>query len=150
MSNLTWTTQDLESAFNKKPETVVKTQFEGVGTDTREDLTNKIFIALRGDRFDAHDFVDKALAQGATALILDKPEVAKSYSGKATIFLVDDTLQALQQMSTYWREKNNFKVLGITGSNGKTTTKEFAATLISESFKTSYSKEVLTTTGGCL
>ncbi|MCH2535216.1 MAG: UDP-N-acetylmuramoyl-tripeptide--D-alanyl-D-alanine ligase [Bdellovibrionales bacterium] len=140
MSNLTWTTQDLESAFNKKPETVVKTQFEGVGTDTREDLTNKIFIALRGDRFDAHDFVDKALAQGATALILDKPEVAKSYSGKATIFLVDDTLQALQQMSTYWREKNNFKVLGITGSNGKTTTKEFAATLISESFKTSYSK----------
>lgn len=140
MSEFKWTTQDIETALGQKAFSKKEDEFFGVGTDTRSDLSKKIFIALRGDRFDAHDFIDKALTQGATAVIIDKIQCAEKIKDKATVFLVDDTLKALQQMSQYWRNKNNFKVLAITGSNGKTTTKEFAATLISPSFKTSYSK----------
>lgn len=140
MSKLNWTLQELEVAVSAKAQSVQQKNFNGIGTDTRFDLKDKIFIALRGDRFDAHDFIQKALLQGAAAVVVDKPEVAESIKDQITVILVKNTLVALQQMSTFWREKNNFKVLAITGSNGKTTTKEFAATLISPSFKTSYSK----------
>ncbi|MCB0356050.1 MAG: UDP-N-acetylmuramoylalanyl-D-glutamyl-2, 6-diaminopimelate--D-alanyl-D-alanine ligase, partial [Bdellovibrionales bacterium] len=109
---------------------------KNIGTDTREDLSQKVFIALRGANFDAHDFVDKAIAQGAHILILDKENIcSENLLEKTSVILVKDTLQALQDMAHSWRHELAIKVVGITGSNGKTTTKEFAATLLKSKFK---------------
>jgi UDP-N-acetylmuramoyl-tripeptide--D-alanyl-D-alanine ligase len=104
---------------------------QGVGTDSRSDLAKKLFVALKGDRFDAHDFLNKAIDQGATAVLVheDRPEF-QDLSKRATILLVPDTLVALQQLATFWRRKNAYLVVAITGSNGKTSSKEFAYQLV--------------------
>lgn len=117
------------------------TNFSGVGTDSRVDLSGQIFIALKGDAFDAHLFLSKAVAQGAVALMIHEVnDQVQELKGKVTIIKVSDTLTALQQMGTYSRRKSRAQVLGITGSNGKTTTKEFAASLIGSARSVHYSK----------
>ena len=109
--------------------------FWGVGTDTRVDLNGQLFIALRGPHFDAHDFVDKAIERKAAILLLDQKEVAKKCAGEVTCLLVEDTLKALHSLAHYWRKQLQAKVVGITGSNGKTTTKEFLATMTRQEFQ---------------
>lgn len=112
--------------------------FDFVGTDTRADLTGKVFIALKGDNFDAHDYLDQAVAKKAGLLIvhrLDKKFEALKH--QVSIILVDDTLKALQDFSHHYRETLSAKIIGITGSNGKTTTKEFTAEILN-SFKKSH------------
>jgi UDP-N-acetylmuramoyl-tripeptide--D-alanyl-D-alanine ligase len=117
------------------------TEFVGVGTDTRSDLANKIFVALKGDTFDAHDFLPKAVAAGATALLVDRvPENAVELLQKVTIVKVDDTLKAFQNLGKFWRHKMSARVVAVTGTNGKTTTKEFAAAIIGSRFNVQYSK----------
>lgn len=105
--------------------------FDGVGTDTRVDLTGKIFIALKGEQFDGHDYIDKAIAAGAAAIVSHRaaPETAA-----VTWVHVDDTLKALQSLARYWRQQWGGKLIGITGSNGKTTVKDFTHTLIAGTF----------------
>jgi len=110
--------------------------FKGYGTDTRKPLKDQLFIALKGDRFDGHDFLAKALEQGAACVLvssvaqLKEPDLAK-----VSVVEVQDTLIALQQLATWWRKKNNFQVVGITGSNGKTTTKRILLTLLEGNLK---------------
>lgn len=110
---------------------VKEKSFAAIGTDSRTDLTGHLFIALKGEAFDAHQFLEKAVAQGATGLLIheENEQVAK-LKGKVTILKVPDTLQALQRLGSFSRRESRAKVLGITGSNGKTTTKEFAAAII--------------------
>lgn len=98
----------------------------GVGTDTRENLTNKAFIALKGDRHDAHDHLDDAVQAGAALLIIDKPLAAsQSPSTSIPILHVKNTRAALRDLATAYRATlNNTKVIAVTGSCGKTTTKE--------------------------
>lgn len=105
--------------------------FAGIGTDSRADLKGQLFIALKGEAFDAHEFLEMAAQKGAVALMVheESPQVQK-LKGHLTILKVPDTLQALQRLGTAARRESRAKVLGITGSNGKTTTKEFAAALI--------------------
>ena len=117
-----------------------KKTFSAVGTDTRGDLTDQLFIALRGDNFDAHSFVDQAVEQGATILLLDQKDIAKAWSDQVTCLLVADTLKALQNLAHYWRKELKATVVGITGSNGKTTTKEFLATIVKQSFQVTASR----------
>lgn len=106
-------------------------KFFGVGTDTRADLTGKIFVALKGDSFDAHDFLDQAVARGAKALLVHRmPDKMGTLLDGVTVVQVDDTLLALQSLAKYWRRKMKAKVLAITGTNGKTTSKEFALQLM--------------------
>lgn len=115
--------------------------FIGVGTDTRKDLKGQIFIALKGENHDAHDFLNAAVEKGAAALLVHKETAdLKTLADKVSIVKVDDTLRALQALAKYWRRRNHFNVVAISGSNGKTTTKEFAHTLISPSIKTHSSK----------
>ncbi len=93
----------------------------GVTTDTRSIFPGQLFIALPGDKFDGHDFVGKALEAGAAAAL-----VARLPEGLATdrpLVLVDDTVAAYQAMGAWWRARVPATVIGITGSNGKTTTK---------------------------
>ncbi len=105
--------------------------FSGIGTDTRADLSGQLFIALKGEAFDAHGFLDKAAAQGAAGLLIhEENELTKKLVGQVTILKVPDTLKALQQLGNWARRQSHGKVVAITGSNGKTTTKEFTAALI--------------------
>lgn len=115
-------------------------EFDGVGTDTRSDLRGKLFIALKGPSYDAHNFLGEAVKAGATGLLVHDRTKSSEYVKAATVFLVDDTLKGLQDLGKYWRQKNSAKILSVTGSNGKTTTKEFAASVIGASRNTYYNK----------
>lgn len=110
------------------------TLFFGVGTDSRKNLNGSIFVALKGEAFNGHHFLSKAVQSGACALIIHEEVEPTLYP--VTVVQVQDTLKALQNLAHYWRLKHSAKVLAITGSNGKTTTKEFAMALISPSFVT--------------
>lgn len=121
--------------------TELATEFTGFGTDTRKDLTGQLFIALKGDSFDAHQFLDKAVKSGAAALLVHELPPQFSYlKEKVTVLLVPDTLKALQSFAAEYRKTLKAKIIGITGSNGKTTTKEFTAQILSQYKKTHYSQ----------
>ncbi len=109
-------------------------EFSGITTDTRKQNSGKLFFALKGESFDAHDFLDKAEQSGCAGLVVHS--IPQNIPANMTVIKVKDTLRALQELSTYWRHKMSATVLGITGTNGKTTTKDFATTLISSKFKT--------------
>ncbi len=111
----------------------VQTDFSGTGSDTRNNLEGKIFFALKGEQFDGHFFLIQAVEKGASCLIVHE-DVDVKVSRKVTVIKVRDTLRGLQDLANYWRRRNKFKVIGITGSNGKTTTKEFTKKII-EKFK---------------
>lgn len=118
---------------------------EGVGTDTRVSLKNKLFIALRGDVYDAHQFILKAVEAGAQALLihdsleslqaLSKSEIDRVYQN-CWVFKVEDTLRAFQDLALFKRRQSSSIVVGITGSNGKTTSKEFCGAVIGAYRKT--------------
>lgn len=133
--------EELVAATNGKVRSQFAREFQGVGTDSRSQLKNKIFIALKGDAFDAHDFLNQAVASGASALVVHRlPDNAKVVLDQVTVVEVDDTLMALQKLAHFWRQKMRARILGLTGSNGKTTTKEFAAALISSCRDVQFSK----------
>lgn len=132
---------ELLTATHGKALSQTKSNFSGVGTDTRADLTGKLFVALRGEAHDAHLYLDKAVQAGAAGLLVDKLDTKfENLKDKVSIIEVPDTLKAFQDLGQFWRRKMNLKVVGITGSNGKTTTKEFTAAILSTKFKTHYSK----------
>lgn len=113
----------------------------GVGTDTRADLKGQLFIALKGENFDAHDFVPKAVAQGASSVLVHEwREEWKPLLARASFVQVGDTLKGLQDLGRFWRRKHRFTVVGISGSNGKTSTKEFTAALLKNAIPTFASK----------
>lgn len=115
--------------------------FTGFGTDTRKDLTGQIFIALKGDAYDAHNFLDQAVQNGASALMIHElPPQFEHLKEKVSILLVPDTLKALQNFAAEYRKTLKAKIIGITGSNGKTTTKEFTAQVLGQFKKTHYSQ----------
>lgn len=110
------------------------TTFLGVSTDTRKPNEGKLFFAIKGEVYDAHEFLDKAVESNCTGIVVH--QMPKKSPDNITVIKVNDTLRAYQKLSTFWRHKMPAKIIGITGTNGKTTTKDFAATLISSKFKT--------------
>lgn len=115
--------------------------FTGIGTDTRLKMQDQLFIALKGEAFDAHQFLTKAVEQGATGLLIhEENDQVRQLLGKVTILKVPDTLKALQQLGNWARQQSRARIVGITGSNGKTTTKEFAAALVGAFKDVHYSK----------
>lgn len=103
----------------------------GISTDTRNIAPGSMFFALRGDRFNANEFAAEALTKGASYAVVDQAEFAK---GKSYI-LVPDTLYALQKLARCHRDRLEIPILGLTGSNGKTTTKELIHAILSRRFK---------------
>ena len=103
-----------------------------VSTDSRNITEGCIFFALKGDRFDANAFADEALQKGAAFVVIDNPQ----YQTSDHHILVDDTLAALQELARYHRSQVNIPVIGLTGSNGKTTSKELLNTVLSAKYKT--------------
>jgi len=99
----------------------------GVSTDSRTVKAGEVFFALKGKRFDGHDFVPQAFASGAVAAVVQKETPAPPGS---TLIEVQDTLKALGDLASFWRSSIKAKVVGITGSCGKTTTREMATAVL--------------------
>lgn len=126
------TIDDLVQGTHGKVLSTHQTQFTSVTTDSRGDVKDKVFLALKGDVHNGHDYIKACVEKGVAAVISSEMnEEFKALSSKVTWIQVDDTLQALQSLGKYWREKLNLQVIGVTGSNGKTSVKDFAFTLLS-------------------
>lgn len=119
--------------------------------DSRQVIPGALFVAMPGERVDGHDFVGAAFDQGASVALVqsDLPREITVFdlrsirsttpiaSQKIPLALrVDDTLQALQKVASYWRSQHDIRIIGITGSVGKSTTKELAATVLEQRFST--------------
>lgn len=111
----------------------------GVSTDTRRITPNCLFVALKGANFDGNQFAEQALASGARYVLVDDPAIVSRNSGMvdpSRYCLVPDSLLALQDLARYHRQTLTFPVIGLTGSNGKTTTKELVAGVLSKNYRT--------------
>ncbi len=127
-------------------------RFTAVSTDTRNIKPGELFVALRGENFDGHDFVLSALQQGAAVALVDEFWVARQaevlLQGMACVVVVDTRL-ALGTLAAHWRRQFDIPVIGVTGSNGKTTVKEMCAAILREQMRREHHDEnaVLATTG---
>ena len=101
---------------------------ENVSTDSRKTVNNGLFFALKGENFDAHDYVMKAAEQGCVAAVVEHP-----IDGNIAQLIVKDSRLALGQLAKWLREKINPKVVAMTGSSGKTTVKEMTASILQQS-----------------
>ncbi len=102
--------------------------------DSRANVKNALFVAIKGKNFDGHDFVEEAVKKGAVAVVIDKKNLSRYENIDATIITVENTVKALGYLANVWRKKSKAKVISLTGSNGKTTTKEMLATLLSTKY----------------
>lgn len=107
-----------------------------ISTDTRKIENNSMFVALKGENFDANTFAEEALVKGAKYVIIDNP----TYAVSDKTILVENSLTALQQLATYHREFLKIPIVALTGSNGKTTTKELIHVVLAKKFKTKATK----------
>lgn len=103
-----------------------------ISTDTRKIAPGSLFFALKGDKFDANTFAEKAIEAGAAYAIIDNRE----YALGDRYILVEDVLTSLQNLAAHHRRQLNIPVIGLTGTNGKTTTKELINAVLSQRFKT--------------
>ncbi|NMH24348.1 UDP-N-acetylmuramoyl-tripeptide--D-alanyl-D-alanine ligase [Flavobacterium solisilvae] len=107
-----------------------------ISTDTRKIENNSMFVALKGENFDANTFAEEALVKGAKYVIIDNP----TYAVSDKTILVENSLTALQQLATYHREFLKIPIVALTGSNGKTTTKELIYIVLAKKFNTKATK----------
>ena len=104
---------------------------EGVSIDTRQLQAGQLYVAIKGHQFDGHDFVAQAELADAGALLVDRP-----IASELPHIVVADTRLALAELAGYWRSQLSVRVIGVTGSNGKTTVKEMLATVLSTAGET--------------
>lgn len=104
----------------------------GISIDTRKIAENAMFVAIKGERFDANTFAAEALQNGASYVIIDNAD----YFIDGRTILVEDSLVALQELAAYHRRQLGIPIVGLTGSNGKTTTKELISVVLSAKFRT--------------
>jgi UDP-N-acetylmuramoyl-tripeptide--D-alanyl-D-alanine ligase len=117
------TLQELYSIFIHHPHVVI---------DSRKAIDNCIFFALRGERSDGNQFAEKAIQNGAAYAVIDNPDFKKS----ERYLLVQDVLKTLQDLAQYHRQHFEIPIIAITGSNGKTTTKELTHAVLNKRYKT--------------
>jgi UDP-N-acetylmuramoyl-tripeptide--D-alanyl-D-alanine ligase len=108
-----------------------ETVFASLGTDSRQILQGQLFWALSGERYDGHDFAADAIRSGASGVVIqeDRKGIVPSPNG-ASVIAVDDTLKRLGDLASWWRHQHRVQLAAITGSMGKTTTKEMAAAIL--------------------
>jgi UDP-N-acetylmuramoyl-tripeptide--D-alanyl-D-alanine ligase len=133
-----------------------------VAIDSRQAQPGDLFVALRGERTDGHDFVRDAFARGAGAALIEQDAPAGcdaidlrpgappvTQVALPVCLRVGHVLKAMQDLSGWWRSKFRVRVIGITGSVGKTSTKELAWTVLSRRFRPREAREILTTKLAC-
>ena len=106
----------------------------GVSIDSRTIKEGQIFVAIKGDNFDGHDFIGDAIKKGASGIVVEEAHPLSKELNYAPLIIVPDTLSALQEMARFYRDKFIIPVIGVTGSNGKTTTKEMIWHILSHKF----------------
>ena len=105
-------------------------EIEGAVIDSRKGLKDYLFFAVKGQKVDGHDFIDKVFEMGALAVVSEKKlDIDKPY------ILVKSSLEALKKLAAYYRSTLEIPIVGITGSVGKTSTKEFIASVLSTKYK---------------
>jgi UDP-N-acetylmuramoyl-tripeptide--D-alanyl-D-alanine ligase len=119
-----------EEAVGKLPRGSAETA--GITTDTRKIAKGNVFLALKGERFDGHDYLTDAVRDGAAAVIVSKAPKLNALG--VPVFEVRDTLVALGALARYWRRAWGKQLVGVAGSNGKTSTKDLIRAALSESF----------------
>lgn len=131
--------EDLKSALKAEPinqftnrDEIDIAGFDGVSTDSRKINKGDLFFALIGEKFDGHDFLNQAVAAGAAGVVVSRDFVCDG----AVVLKVDDTLKALGELAKFYRRKFDLQCLALTGSNGKTTTKEMLAACVGAKYKT--------------
>jgi UDP-N-acetylmuramoyl-tripeptide--D-alanyl-D-alanine ligase len=109
-----------------------ETKFYGITTDSRQVSKGNLFIALTGDKFDGHDFIEAAVTQGAAGILIDnEAKINPGAPAKGVVVIkVADTMRALGDLAKYYRSLFLTPVIGLTGSSGKTTTKEMMAAIM--------------------
>src|SRR5256714_1970796 len=107
-------------------------QTTGITTDTRKIAKGNVFVALKGERFDGHDYLADAVRDGAAALVVSKPPQLNALG--VPVFEVRDTLVALGALGEYWRRAWGKPIIGVAGSNGKTSTKDLIRAALSRSY----------------
>lgn len=105
-------------------------RIQGVTTDSRQDCKGKLFVALKGENFDGHEFCQSAVAQGAAAVL-----VSSAVEVNVPQIICHDSLAALQALASAWVRQLPVKVIGVTGSNGKTTVKNMLHAVLSQKFQ---------------
>ncbi|MCP8971255.1 UDP-N-acetylmuramoyl-tripeptide--D-alanyl-D-alanine ligase [Ectobacillus ponti] len=115
------------------PASAYDTYIEGVSIDTRSIGPGMLYVPIRGERFDGHSFAGAAVENGAAAMLWQKD--APQPPAGIPVILVDDTLQALQQLAKAYLQELSVKVIGVTGSNGKTTVKDMVTSLLATTYK---------------
>ena len=113
-------------------------QTSGVSTDSRKIIKGCLFFALKGPNFDGNKFAQSALDKGAKYVVVDDEGYIKKND---KVFLVKDTLMALQSLAAYHRKKLNPTIIAITGSCGKTSLKDMLGHTLNKHYKTTYSKK---------
>ncbi len=109
---------------------------QNITTDTRKISSGCIYFALKGERFNGNDFAQQAIKEGASYAVVDDA----SLPATDAYILVEDVLTTLQQLANYHRKQLSIPVIGITGSNGKTTTKELIHAVLSAKYNTQYTQ----------
>jgi UDP-N-acetylmuramoyl-tripeptide--D-alanyl-D-alanine ligase len=122
-----------------RPDTV----FQGLSTDSRTVKPGEVFWALKGDRYDGHDFVRQAADRGVAGVVVDQgfvrtqaPEAMMAEGKPPVVMAVADTLKALGDLARWWRHGHSLRVVAVTGSAGKTTTKEMIGSILDQSHGT--------------
>src|SRR3954463_8180593 len=103
-----------------------------VSTDTRQITPGSVFFALKGDKFNANEFAAQALEKGANYAVIDE----EKFNTDPRCIVVSDVLETLQKLARHHRSKLNIPVVALTGSNGKTTSKELLNAVLSKKYKT--------------
>lgn len=114
------------------------TECNGLTTDSRHCPEGSMFLALKGETFNGNAFATQSLAQGCRYAVVDEPQYASPENPR--IILVDNCLETLQKLANYHRRRLGTRMIGVTGTNGKTTTKELIATVLGEKFKVLYTQ----------
>ncbi len=133
MTAFRWTHPRVQAALSlRDAPAFAGTGFAGVSTDTRTLAAGELFVAIAGENFDGHDFVCDAVAAGAAGVVVSR---AVAMEASVPVYRVPDTLAALGRLARYRRRRHAAQVVAITGSSGKTTTKEFLRGALQRSYR---------------
>lgn len=130
----------LEDLFNLPSSEIVNPDnykaVSKVSIDSRQIKKGSLFIAIKGEKFDGHNFVRDVIKNGASAVVIERKKYSQFKDINIPVILMDKTVEALGGIAKVWRSELNAKVVSITGSTGKTTAKDMIGTLLSEKYKT--------------
>ncbi|MEO8757933.1 MAG: UDP-N-acetylmuramoyl-tripeptide--D-alanyl-D-alanine ligase [Devosia sp.] len=133
-----WTVAEAVAATGGRPEKLSDGPLHSVSIDSREIEHDALFVAIKGDQFDGHDYVVAALAAGAAAALVSE-DWFKAHSGTERLIVVPDPLEALRGLARAARARSKAMIVAVTGSAGKTTTKEAIRTVLAAAGETHYS-----------